>query len=160
MYNPGDVVTFKNIANPTLKRLAKFSVIDSEKSGNVIMLNLQTHGVYPASDFMDYEPSAKFDAEGTYLYQTYEGKVLRAKYTFDTVADWVIYGPNTTIIPTNKAEEVQIGVFTGSLDSVIKYAVTLKEFWKNNEPGRIVKHVPVELTPIQEVLPVGILRKL
>lgn len=70
---------------------------------------------------------------------THFGRELLKKHSLNEVGTWQIYGEDPNCDFGGPHHEPELGIVTGKLDDVIKYAVELKGFWQWGGGGRIVK---------------------
>ena len=70
---------------------------------------------------------------------SYAGRRLLENHSLSETGHWQIYGedPNADFGGTH--HEPELGIVSGKLDDVIKYAVDLPKFWTWGGGGRIVK---------------------
>jgi len=74
-----------------------------------------------------------------YTTVSYFGRRLLEKHSLNETGHWQIYGEDPNCDFGGHHHEPNLGVVTGKLDDVIKYAVDLPKFWAWGGGGRIEK---------------------
>ena len=91
---------------------------------------------------------AKDDHYFKFIISTYNGQRLLQEHKLDEEGTWEVRGEDPNCDFGGHHHEPYLGTFSGTLENVIRKAVTLDRFWEWGYGGSIRK---VEIQPIEKV---------